>query len=207
MKKIVYALLVLTLFTVFGCSDTNNYNYSSDALNYGPKGQVQGVLRDAVTNDPIVNAVIDIGFGTATTNGNGQFTLVNVPALNDALDPNTAATYSGEYTATINLAGANSKIKADYNVAKAANANTPEPYYYPAIDYQKIKVQFTSKNRLFLRLTVTIRLFLFLLRHVNCSPAPTSSRSANFPQQLTELPTMTLQSPAKVSSLWQPEQQ
>lgn len=141
MKRIVYVLLALSLFTVLGCSgDTNNITNTGNASIYGPKGKVQGVLRDAVTNLPLANAVIDLGFGTATTNSNGQFTLVNVPAVADALDPTATATYSGDYTATINLAGTNALIKA-------ANPNDPNVYLYPEVEYRQISVRFTSQNQ------------------------------------------------------------
>ena len=82
MKKILFVALSLLLLLAFGCSDdTNNSSVTNPNPNtVYPKGYIQGTVRDACTQAPIVGAVVDIGIAKATTTSTGQYIMKNVPA-------------------------------------------------------------------------------------------------------------------------------
>lgn len=139
MKRILYFLLAAAMLATFGCSgdDGSNFAYSitnpnPDALS--PKGTVQGVLKDACTNEPIVGAVIDIGVAKATTNEAGQYVMHNVPATSFVAteDDGRRSGFRGEYSATIDLRKAKNVLNASAQ--------------YPAFSYDEVEVIFSSLN-------------------------------------------------------------
>lgn len=95
-----------------------------------PKGTIQGSLRDSVTQQPIVGALVDIGVATATTNAQGEFVMTNVVVPVDANNNVNAASYP----VNINLRNVSSPV----NMASATA--TPR---YPDFFYQTIPVTFT----------------------------------------------------------------
>jgi len=125
-------LLIVASLAIFGCSDdTSKAVTNPGAFNMNPIGSIQGRLLDAVTLEPIVNAVIDIGVTQAVTTADGQFVLYNVPADTDALN----GTVGGTYFITINM----------QNVTSPVNMNSQtEVYYYAKHYYQAVAVNYTS---------------------------------------------------------------
>lgn len=143
MKKILFVALSLLLLLAFGCShDTNNSSVTNPNPNtVYPKGYIQGTVRDACSQAPIVNAVVDIGIARATTNARGQYIMTNVPAtsyidrteidgeleFNDnevEIDAEIDTGYRGHYSATIDM------TKASIGGVKVTNyAN----YYYDEV--------------------------------------------------------------------------
>jgi len=134
MKKFLYFLLATAMLATFGCTgDENTYSVGSPNPNeLMPKGTVQGILKDACTNEPIAGAVIDIGVAQATTSETGQYVMHNVPATS-FVSP-TALTllsgYSGEYSATIDLRKAKNVVTGKNN--------------YPQFSYSEVSVAFSS---------------------------------------------------------------
>lgn len=144
MKKIVYALLALSLFAVFGCgSDTNNNSSSvtnPNASIFTPMGTVSGVLTDTVTTRPIINAAVYIMDRYAITGDQGQFTIYNVPA-NTPVGTETGTSATDPYNVVIDLKNVNSAI--DAHNADPANA-ADQWAKYPAIAYTSVSVKYTS---------------------------------------------------------------
>lgn len=131
-KVLFFAMILLIGFTLFGCSDdtsTSVTNPNPNTLN--PTGQIQGILLDAMTEYPIVGAVVDIGVGKATTNADGVFVINNVPATTDALN----GTVTGSYSVTIDMKNVTSPV----NMKDAAT--TPR---YPDYSYDFVNVAYTS---------------------------------------------------------------
>lgn len=106
--------------------ETTTTSTSADSFN--PKGTLQGTLRDAVTNNPISGAIIDIGVAQTTTDEQGQYTLQNVPATTDAAN----GTVTGSYSVTIDLRSVNS------------NNTAGEPDYPDFVFFDSANVKFTS---------------------------------------------------------------
>lgn len=139
MKKFLYLLLAIAMLATFGCTgDENTYSVGSPNPNtLMPTGTVQGILKDACTNEPIVGAVIDIGVAKATTSETGQYVMKKVPATSYVspqmlVGDNALAIsgYSGEYSATIDLRKAK-------NVVTGVNN-------YPQFAYDEVEVKFSS---------------------------------------------------------------
>lgn len=95
-----------------------------------PTGTIQGSLRDSVTQQPIVGALLDIGVAMATTNAQGEFVIRNVVVPVDANNNVNAASYP----VNINLRNVTSPV----NMASATA--TPR---YADFFYQTIPVTFT----------------------------------------------------------------
>jgi hypothetical protein len=130
--------LFFTALVVAGCAkgDAGSSSVSNpSAVNFQPKGTIQGKVRDATTFEPIVNAVVSIGLSSDVTDANGQYILANVPATSDALN----GTVSSNYDMTINLRSVNSPI----NMGLAVSATNP---HYPDFAYRDVSVSFTSLN-------------------------------------------------------------
>jgi hypothetical protein len=96
-----------------------------------PTGTIQGGIRDAVTNQPIVGAIVDIGVARAATNADGQFVMSNVVVPVDANNNVNAPAYN----ATIDLRSVTSPV---------AMANTTATPRYPDFHYGIIPITFTS---------------------------------------------------------------
>ena len=96
-----------------------------------PLGTIQGRLRDSVTQQPIVGAVVDIGVSTATTNADGQFVISNVVVPIDALNQIKAT----DYKVTVDMRAVTSPV----NMASATA--TPR---YPDFSYDIIAIDFTA---------------------------------------------------------------
>jgi hypothetical protein len=144
MKKIVYVILSLALFALFGCSgdDSTSTSNSSSVTNpnpnpFTPKGTVSGLLRDAVTDQPLANVKVSILDREATTNASGLFTITSVPALSGT--GSEVATNPG-YPVVIDLSALNSAITA-YN---ADTTNTVKKAFYPSTAYSTVSVTYTS---------------------------------------------------------------
>lgn len=131
-KILFFAMILLIGFALFGCSDdksTSVTNPNPNTLN--PTGKIQGTLVDAMTTEPIVGAVVDIGVGKATTSSDGQFVITNVPATTDGLN----GTVTGSYSVTIDMKNVTSPV----NMKDAAT--TPR---YPNYSYNDVEVKYTS---------------------------------------------------------------
>jgi len=150
MKKILFVALSLLLLLAFGCSDdTNNSSVTNPNPNtVYPKGHIQGIVKDACTQAPIVGAVVDIGIARATTNSNGQYIMRDVPATSyidqteidgdlhigrrtvGGIDVDIDSGYRGAYSATIDMT--NAKIGG----VKVTN--------YASYYYDEVEVAFAS---------------------------------------------------------------
>jgi hypothetical protein len=139
MKKFLYLLLATAMLATFGCTgDTNTNSVGSPNPNtLMPTGTVQGILKDACTNEPIVGAIIDIGVAKATTNERGQYVMKKVPATS-YVSPGIItgdngiglSGYSGEYSATIDMRSAKNGVTGKNN--------------YPQFSYDEVAVKFSS---------------------------------------------------------------
>lgn len=96
-----------------------------------PTGTIEGLIIDAVTKQPIVGAVVDIGVATATTNTDGQFVFRNIVVPVDANNNAKAL----EYRATVNLRSVTSPVNMGSTTA------TPR---YPDFYYGVIPITFTQ---------------------------------------------------------------
>jgi len=152
MKNTVKVMLVLMIAIVVaiglnGCKGDSTTNNSTTVVNptdgsIQPLGRVQGYLRDAVTKDPIVGAIIDIGVAQTVTTGDGQYVIENVPTILQSIitDPvaNTAGvqtvttTYAGQYFMTIDMRNVSSPVQMT-NPAAAVR--------YPDFSYDQVRVQ------------------------------------------------------------------
>jgi hypothetical protein len=106
---------------------------------FKPTGSIQGVVRDRVTLEPLVNAKVTIDVASATTDSTGSFVIRNVPATEDAL-----GTVSGSYIIQVDLRNARNEAEAgedDPDVNMADDDFTPR---YPEIVYSSASVVFTS---------------------------------------------------------------
>lgn len=112
---------------LIGCSGDEAVN-NPNASKFNPVGTIQGVLVDAVTKDPIVGAVVDIGVTSDTTSETGQFVLENVPATEG---PDGA---SGMYYITVDLR----KVTSPVNMKNVAAGSWP----YPDFTYRKVEVHY-----------------------------------------------------------------
>jgi hypothetical protein len=134
MKRILYFLLAAAMLAMFGCTgDSNTTSTANSVTNpnantFTPKGTVSGVLRDAVTLNPLGGAVVHIMDRTATTDATGIFTITNVPAT--AISNNESVGQTTAYNVVIDMAGVNAKITAGA--------------LYPAIEYSSVVVSYTS---------------------------------------------------------------
>jgi hypothetical protein len=96
-----------------------------------PTGTIEGLIIDAVTKQPIVGAVVDIGVATATTNTDGQFVFRNIVVPVDANNN----TFAAQYFATVNLRSVTSPVNMGSTTA------TPR---YPDFHYDVIPITFTQ---------------------------------------------------------------
>lgn len=115
-----------------GCGDDKSVSTAVGVPNPNtlmPTGTVQGILRDTVTNEPIVGAIVDIGIAKATTSETGQFVIANVPAT--ASIGAAAAGANAPYQVTIDLR----------NVKQAAGAAK-----YPNFSFALAAVTYSSLN-------------------------------------------------------------
>jgi len=103
-------LVFILAFGMIGCGDDSNTsavtNPNPNTLN--PTGTIQGILTDACTAEPIVNAVIDIGLSRATTTSTGQFVIHNVPVTSQTT---VSGSFSGTYQVTIDMRNVTSPVK------------------------------------------------------------------------------------------------
>lgn len=124
----VAALLALS-FGLSGCTGPKGDTGAIGAAQ--PTGTIQGSLRDSVTQQPIVGALVDIGVATGTTNAQGEFVIRNVLVPVDANNNVNAASFP----VNINLRNVSSPV----NMA----SSTASPRY-PDFFYQSIPVTFTT---------------------------------------------------------------
>jgi hypothetical protein len=131
MKKLLLVVLAVASLGIYGCSgdSTNIANPSTNPNTLTPTGTIQGVLTDAISQQPIVGAVVDIGVGRATTSSSGQYVISNVPANTDSVAG--VELVRGTYTATVDLT--NVKVTAGSSL-------------YPQYSYSTVSVTFTSLN-------------------------------------------------------------
>lgn len=130
---VVLVLFIPMLFLASCTKETKETTTNStSAASFNPKGTLQGTLRDAVTNNPISGAIIDIGVAQTTTDEQGQYTLQNVQATTDAVN----GTVTGSYSVTIDLRTVNS------------GNPTGDPDYPDFVFLDSAEVQFTSLNDL-----------------------------------------------------------
>ena len=133
MKKLLVGFLLASLAALNGCSgDSNGFSSvtNPNPNTFNPKGTVSGLLRDAVTNVPLVNAKVSISDKSATTNEAGLFTIYNVPALNGA--GNEPTNVNPNYPVVIDM----SAINRD-----RASKSLP---LYPSNAYINVNVTYSS---------------------------------------------------------------
>jgi len=135
--SVVVGLLFATLM-VAGCSEADKGDITSTTQSTGvpdfiePTGTIQGKIRDAVTLEPIVNALVSIGLATDRTDAQGQFVLLDVPATTDQTGLGNVV---GFYNMSVDLRSVTSPV----NMTSAAT--TPR---YPELSYRNISVEYTS---------------------------------------------------------------
>jgi len=141
-RRILLVAFALSFALIVGCGgDRNDSTISTtnpDPNAFTPKGTVSGVLRDAVTNEALVGAKVQIMDKVATTDSSGIFTITNVPALqgtgNEGYDDNAA------YTVVIDMSAVNTTITA-FN---ADTTHTVKKAFYPSMAYANVMVYYTS---------------------------------------------------------------
>ncbi len=136
-KALFFIMLVIVLaFNVIGCSQGSDSN-SVTAPNTGafqPTGTIQGHLFDAVTQQPIVGAIVDVGVTQAVTSATGEFVIYNVPADKDALN----GTVTGVYRVTIDMRNVTSPVNM-------ASAPTGTAFRYASFaHFDSVSVSYTS---------------------------------------------------------------
>ena len=131
-NKLALAVALGLSLGLAGCGDDQSVSNAVGVPNPNtlmPKGTIQGVLRDSVTNEPIVGAIVDIGIAKATTTETGQFVIENVPATGSI--GAAGAGSNSPYQVTIDLR----------NVKQAAGAAK-----YPAFSFSTAAVNYSSLN-------------------------------------------------------------
>lgn len=149
-RKFLFAALMALGVAVSGCSNEGDDSVTNpNAGELRPTGTIQGNLVDAVTQQPIQGAVIDIGVGKGTTTSTGQYKIENVPATQDALN----GTVTGTYTVTIDMRNVTSPVNmtkvADTGKCYKAGESTTaanETACYPQFSYNMAMVEYTSLN-------------------------------------------------------------
>ena len=107
---VAIAIALTASLGLVGCGDDKSVSTAVGIPNPNtltPTGTLQGVLRDAVTNEPIVGAVIDIGIASTVTTETGQFFIKDVPATGSIGAADAGS--NGEYQVVIDL-------RNDYNI-------------------------------------------------------------------------------------------
>lgn len=87
---------------------SSSYSYTTPPV-FNPVGTIQGNLVDAVTNAPIVGAVVSVGLLGTTTDVLGQYVLANVPATK-VVSATAGTIISHVYEVTIDLRSVNAGI-------------------------------------------------------------------------------------------------
>lgn len=126
LRRVLFPVAAAALAaTLFGCAkdDGDVTNPNPEVLK--PKGTVQGLLRDRVTLEPIVGAVVDIGVAKATTTQTGQFVMRDVPVNDNGED----------YAVTIDLRGVSSPVDMRSQTTAVK---------YPQFSYDTVSLGFTS---------------------------------------------------------------
>jgi len=129
---VAVAIALSTSFGLVGCGDDKSVSTAVGVPNPNtlmPTGTVQGVLRDSVTNEPIVGAIVDIGIAQAVTSETGQFIIKDVPATKATGAANAGG--NDPYRVTIDLR----------NVKQAAGAAK-----YPSFSFATAEVTYSSLN-------------------------------------------------------------
>ncbi|HNH44016.1 MAG TPA: hypothetical protein PK633_07990, partial [Agitococcus sp.] len=129
---VAVAIALSTSFGLVGCGDDKSVSTAVGVPNPNtlmPTGTVQGVLRDTVTNEPIVGAIVDIGIAQAVTSETGQFVIKDVPATKATGAANAGG--NDPYRVTIDLR----------NVKQAAGAAK-----YPSFSFATAEVTYSSLN-------------------------------------------------------------
>lgn len=115
----------------------------NSAVEFKPTGTIQGVLRDAVTNEPIAGAKIDIGVASTTTTADGQFVITNVPATqeNTIVGGGPVTLTHGAYRVTVVMAGVTSPAAVCATGGNAAGTLCYAPFYLlgtVAVNYSQL---------------------------------------------------------------------
>lgn len=134
-NKLALAVALGLSLGLAGCGDDQSVSNAVGVPNPNalmPTGTIQGTLVDAVTNEPIVGAVVDIGIASATTSATGQFVIQNVPATTTALAPAAGAAGAG--------AGGAYDVTIDLRQVKAAASGAK----YPDFSYSRAPVSYTT---------------------------------------------------------------
>ncbi|MBI3811907.1 MAG: Ig-like domain-containing protein [Nitrospirae bacterium] len=130
--------LVFIALVIGGCKGSKSNSLSltdPNSATFQPKGTIQGKVRDTITLQPVVGALVSVGLATDVTDAQGQYVLANIPATTDALN----GTVSGHYDITIDLRSVSSPVK----MGTAVSATNP---HYPTFSYLNVSVLFTSLN-------------------------------------------------------------
>lgn len=126
-KPAALLLSAILAAQLMGCDGDQSTVLNPNPAELQPKGTIQGILRDTVTQEPIVGATVDIGVGSALTSPTGQFVISNVPATTDSLN----GSVTGVYQATIDMR----------SVTRPAGAAK-----YPDFAFAAMTVNYTSLN-------------------------------------------------------------
>jgi len=129
---VAIAIALTASLGLVGCGDDKSVSTAVGIPNPNtltPTGTLQGVLRDAVTNEPIVGAVIDIGIASTVTTETGQFFIKDVPATGSIGAADAGS--NGEYQVVIDLRN----VKQATGTAK-----------YPDFSFATASVTYSSLN-------------------------------------------------------------
>jgi len=132
-KFFALVALVAMGMGVSGCGDKNDSTVTNpNPNNLSPTGTITGTITDKTyPYEPIEGAIIDLGVGSATTDKNGVYKIMNVPATSNA-----NGNPQGEYVGTIDLRNVTSPVKM--------NDSTYTGFRYPSTVPISISVPFSS---------------------------------------------------------------
>ena len=121
-SRLAFALLVVMMF---GCAKDSSTPIAPGTNVTEPKGTVTGLIFNRITNRPVPNAKISLGYDggvqSVTSDSAGQFSFANVPA-GSYQTVGGAPVFGGSYTATISL--------VDYNATQPDPTKLYRNYYY-----------------------------------------------------------------------------
>lgn len=126
-----FGVAALLAFSLSGCKG----DAGPAAAVAQPTGTVQGQITDAITKQPIVGAVVDIGVATATTNQDGQYVITGVVLpTSGAVGAKTL-----NLATTIDMRGVTSPVDMTAPV-------TATNVHYSDFEYGNVGLTFTALN-------------------------------------------------------------
>ena len=134
-QTITHFIIVSIIMVLFGCKENSTTPTEPLVPSYGSQGTITGLIKDRVTNNPVVGAVISLGYDgevhRVVSDTAGAFSFSHVP-IGQVVNGNSIL--SGTYTASISL--------VNYNAAQ-----TDPNLRYRNFYYSPVTVIFTSHTQ------------------------------------------------------------